>query len=188
MTEKSIPSRAAGLVTVQLGNALKTDWVQWCQARNLVPGKALRSLVEKALTESPELSTNAQGARVRVKVGCEPDTGPKVGREIYFTPSENAAVIAASDAQGLGFHEWAIAAIRAALTLSPSYGQPELQALTHSNTLLVQIAADLGALRKNLTDADLVNRIRVLENGVRTHVEAASAAMAQGAQRWQLKV
>lgn len=187
MTEKTAPSRADGLVTVQLGAALKTDWVQWCQARNLVPGKALRSLVEKALAEGLELSTGGQGARVKVKVGREPDVGPKVGREIYFTPSENAAVAAASEAQRFGFHEWVIAAVRGALAQAPSYGQGELEALTRSNAMLVQITADLAALRKSSGDVDVAQQIRILENGIRAHVETVSAAMAQGAQRWQLK-
>src|SRR5450830_515649 len=188
MTEKSTPSRAAGLVTVQLGAALKTDWVQWCHERNLVPGKALRTLVEKALTEGLELTTNVQGTQVMVRVGRGPDYGRKIGREIYFTPSENAAIEAVAQKQRYGFHDWVIAAVRAALAQAPSYGQSELRALTESNAMLAQIVIDLGALRKGVTDADLAEQMRVLERGVKVHVEAASALMAQGEQRWLLKV
>jgi hypothetical protein len=41
-----------GLLTVQLGAELKCEWTRWCADRGLVPGKALRNLVERAVTEA----------------------------------------------------------------------------------------------------------------------------------------
>lgn len=181
------PSRAAGLVTVQLGPELKTEWVQWCAARDLVPGKALRNLVEKALQEGLELAVSVKGERVKVVVAKVPDIGPKVGREVQFTPSENSAIEAVAAAQGLGFQEWVIAAVRAALAKAPTYGQTELEALTQSNLRLVQIVVELGALRRAQGGA-AAEELERFEREIKAHIELASVAMAKGAQRWQLKV
>lgn len=182
------PSRAEGLLTVQLGKELKTQWVQWCSERDLVPGKALRQLVDKAITEGLELSAGEGGKQIRVSVGKAPDTGPKVGRETQFTPSEDEAITAAAKAQGFGFHEWMIAATRAALAKAPSYGQAELEELTRSNKHLAQLVVELAALRRAETLPELASHLAKLEADVRAHVEVVSAAMAQGVQRWQLKL
>jgi hypothetical protein len=182
-------SRAARLVTVDLGADLKRAWTQWCADRELVPGKALRSLVERALAEGLELSTSRSGATVRVVVAKQPDRGPKVPRELQFTPSENAAIEAVAKAQGFAFQEWVIAAARAALAKAPAYGQAELEALTQSNAHMAQVAIELAALRRQEEgDGGRAEALARLEGDIRRHVETVSAAMAQGAQRWQLKV
>lgn len=174
-------------MTVQLGAALKLEWAQWCADRGLVPGKALRALVEKALAEGLELAASRSGVDVRVVVAKRPDSAPKVRREVQFTPSEDAAIAAVATAQGFGFQEWVVAAVRAALAAAPSYGQAELEALTASNAQLAAIAGDLAALRGR-GGAGGAETLQGLEREIREHVEAASAAMAQGAQRWQLIV
>lgn len=185
MNEKP-SSRAEGLVTVQLGKDLKQEWVQWCQKRQLVPGAALRSLVERAIADGLELATARDGVRVKVRVAKEPDAGSKVSREMQFTPSENAAVEAVAGAQGFGFQDWVIAAVRAALAQAPSYGQNELEALTASNAMLVRIVADLAALRRGENNPEVTERLRSLEKDLRAHVETVSSAMAKGAKRWRL--
>lgn len=186
--EATSQSRAAGLVTVQLGPDLKREWTQWCVDRGLVPGKALRSLVERALEDGLELGTKRAGEAVRVVVAKQPDRGPKVGREVQFTPSENAAIEAVAAAQGFAFQEWVVAAARAALAKAPSYGQAELEALTKSNEHMVNVALDLAALARGEGVGDLSGELKRIEAEIRHHVETVSAAMAQGAQRWQLKV
>ena len=188
MTENTPQNRAAGLVTVQLGTALKTDWIRWCQERNLVPGKAMRQLVEKVLAEGLELPTAGQSDKAMVKVGKAPDTGQKVGREIYFTPSENAAIAAVSTSQGFGFHEWVVAAVRGALAKAPSYGQIELEVITKSNLAMIQVVFELAALRRAGDDPELAAKLATIENAIKSHVEKTSAVVAQGAQRWQLKI
>lgn len=185
MNEKP-SSRAEGLVTVQLGKDLKQEWVQWCQKRQLVPGAALRSLVERAIADGLELATARDGVRVKVRVAKEPDAGAKVSREMQFTPSENAAVEAVAGAQGFGFQDWVIAAVRAALAQAPSYGQNELEALTASNAMLVRIVADLAALRRGENNPEVTERLQSLEKDLKAHVETVSSAMAKGAKRWRL--
>ena len=182
------PSRAEGLLTVQLGKELKAQWVQWCSDRGLVPGKGLRQLVDKAVTEGLELGAGEGGRQIRVVIGKAPDTGPKVGRETQFTPSEDEAITAAAKAQGFGFQEWVIAATRAALTEAPSYGQAVLEELTQSNKRLAQFVIELAALRRAESLPELAIYLAKLEFEVRAHVEVVSAAMAQGVQRWQLKL
>ena len=180
-------SRAAGQVKVDLGIETKLAWMRWCTDRGLVPGKALRTLVERALSEGLELTASGTGSAIKVVVARQPDRGPKVGREIQFTPSENAAIEAVAKAQGFGFQEWVIAATRAALAKAPSFGQVELETLVQSNAQMAQIALDLAALRGQEA-GEVVQALERLEKDVRKHVEAVSAAMAQGAQRWQLKL
>lgn len=181
-------SRAAGLLTVDLGIALKADWAKWCADRGLVPGKVMRGLVERALAEGLELSAGASGERVCVRVLDTPDRGAKVRREVQLTPSEDKAIEVTAQAEGYAFQEWVIAAVRAALANAPSYGQAELEALTQSNALMGQAAIELAALRRQEGNADLAERLERLESEIRHHVETVSAAMAQGARRWQLKV
>ncbi len=125
---------------------------------------------------------------MRVDLGKHPDKGPKVSRELQFTPSENAAVEAAARGQGFGFQEWVIAAVRAALTKVPTYGQAELEALTQSNAHMATVAIELGALRRQAGGDESADAIANIEADVRRHVETVSTAMAQGARRWQLKV
>jgi hypothetical protein len=178
--------RAARLVTVDLGADLTREWTQWCADRGLVRGKALRNLVEKALAEGLELATSRSGAAVRVVVAKQPDDGPKVSRELQFTPSEIEAV---AKAQGFAFQEWVIAAARAALAKAPAYGQVELEALTQSNAHMAQVVIELAALRRQQQGGgEPAEALGRLEADIRQHVETVSAAMAQGAQRWQLKV
>lgn len=190
MTNDTTPpvSRSAGLLTVDLGRALKADWAKWCAERGLVPGKVMRGMVERALTEGLELAAGPSGERVRLVVLDEPDRGPKVGREVQLTPTENKAVELAAKAEGYAFQEWVIAAVRAALVNAPSFGQAELEALTQSNAYMAQAAIELAALRRQEENKDLVDRLAGLEAEIRHHVETVSAAMAQGARRWQLKV
>jgi hypothetical protein len=184
----SLP-RAAGLITVQLGADLKRDWTQWCADRSLVPGKALRSLVERTLAEGLELATSPSGVTGRVVVANHPDFGSKVSRELQFTPSENAAIEAVAKAQGFAFQEWVIAAARAALAKAPAFGQAELEALTQSNAHMAQVAIELIAMRRQQSsDDDPAEALARLEGDIRRHVETVSVVMAQGAQRWQLKV
>ena len=71
---------------------------------------------------------------------------------------------------------------------APSYGQAELEELTRSNKHLAQLVVDLAALRRAETLPELASHFAKLEADVRAHVEVVSAAMAQGVQRWQLKL
>lgn len=174
-------------MVVELGPGMKAEWVRWCSERQLVVGKAVRVLVERAMAEGLELATVGNCARVQVKVAPMPDEGLKVGREIYFTESENAAIHAVSQAQGFGFHEWVVAAVRGALANAPTYGQAEVEALTKSNIALVKIAADLAALRKT-ADVSQSIELQGLERVIKAHVQTASHTLAQGARRWQLKM
>lgn len=116
----------------------------------------------------------------------EPDAGPKVSREMQFTPSENDAVEAVAAAQGFGFQDWVVAAVRAALAEAPSYGQAELEALTASNAMLVRVVADVAALRRAENNLEIGARLESLEQDLREHVETVSKAIAKGAKRWRL--
>lgn len=153
-----------------------------------MPGKALRQLVEKAMAEGLELGSSDGGRLIRVVVGNAPDAGPKIDREIRFTPTEDGAIAAAARAQGFGFQDWVIAATRAALAKAPSYGQDELEALTQSNKHLAQLVVELAALRRLEQHPEIAEHLARLEEDVRRHVKVVSAAMAQGVQRWQLKL
>ena len=181
-------SRAAGQIKVDLGVETKRAWTKWCSDRGLVPGKAVRSLVEQALAEGLELSTSREGRAIHVVVAAQPDHGSKVGREVQFTPTENSAIEAAASQQGFGFQEWVIAAVRAALAKAPSYGQLEIEALTKSNMGLMQILKELRELRANSPGREEEKQLKTLENEIRKHIEQASLVMAKGAQRWQLKI
>jgi hypothetical protein len=175
-------------MTVDLGPDLKRAWTDWCAQRQLVPGKVLRTLVENALREGLQTPKGRATVLPPVTLGTHPDTAPKVGRELRFTESEQAAIEAVAQAQGFGFQDWVIAATRAALANAPAYGQVELEALTRSNQLLAQSVVELAALRRQESQEGVAQRLEQLELAVRAHVETVSTVMAQGAQRWQLKV
>lgn len=188
LSNSAKPSRAAGQVKIDLGPALKADWAQWCSERGLVPGRAVRTLVERAIREGLELGAGAGGRTIALKVRPVPDEGPKVQREVHFTPSEDRAISSAAAGAGLGYFEWVVAAVRAALTSAPTYGQAELEAVTASNRMLANVLLELSAMRRAGAAGLDAERLAVLEREVRRHVETVSAAMAQGARRWQIDV
>jgi hypothetical protein len=188
MTKQPSPPRAPKLLTIDLGTDLKTSWYQWCARHDLVPGKAARHLIETKLKEAPESGQTPRDITPRVRVGSTGDNGPKIGHEVYFTPSEHQALLAVAAAQGFGLHEFVIAAVRAALAQAPTYGQAELETLTRSNASLATILGALMALRQQTPDAELAHRLAALEQVVRTHIEQVSRSMAVGARRWQFKV
>ncbi|MBK9346887.1 MAG: hypothetical protein IPN06_10920 [Burkholderiales bacterium] len=162
MTEISPVKRSDGLLTVELGPSIKAQWVQWCKERELLPGKTIKRLVDTAMAKGLELAISANAAQVKVKVVPSADKGAQIGKEIYFRPTEHQAIQAVSEAQGFGFHEWVIAAVRAALTNAPSYGQAELELLTRSNMQMVQVVAELTALRKGMTQPDQAQQLQAL--------------------------
>ena len=180
--------RSEGLLTVDLGPRLKADWTCWCAERGLVPGRALRTLAERTMTEGMASCAGVRGARAVATVLPAGDEGRKVRREIGFTPTEDRAIGAAAQAQGLGYHEWVIAAVRGALAQAPTYGQAELEVLTASNVRLIDLVRHLAEWRRSESEGQLIEWIGHLETQIRTHIEAASAAMAQGARRWQIKM
>lgn len=174
---------------------LKADWLRWCAERGLTSSAGLKGLVLQALNgEASDVSVEA-GSRSRPQAGlialqviAQQDQAPRIGREIYFTASEHAAVEAAGRALGLGFHELVIASVRAALAHLPTYGQQELEAVTESNRQLAQVVMDLGALRRGGVPQDFETQISELEATVRAHVESVSRLVAQGARRWEIKI
>ena len=212
MDNQSVTPRAAKLLTIDLGTDLKSRWFQWCAERQLVPGKALKSLLEQTLKHGPgaaEMPSTpvpaVQSGRIagRALQGClqglhppfaakervvRASTQPKFGHEIYFTATEYHALLTVAAAQGFGLHEFVIAAVRAALAQMPTFGQAELEALTRSNAALVNVVAGLVALKSAMNDATIAQQFASLENDVRSHIETASRLMAVGTRRWQLKV
>ena len=183
------PARSAQKVlSVDLGTELKTAWLSWCAERNLPPGAAARSLIENTVQVGLNLGDDHQPPMPTVAVIPAADNGPAIGHEIYFTPSEHRAVLAACAGQGFGLHQYVVAAVRAALTLAPTYGQAELEALTRSNAGLADMRISLGSLLRNAAPtAELASRITALQNDLRTHCELVSQTMAAGTRRWQLK-
>lgn len=188
--ENVTASRAAGLVTVQLGAELKLRWTQQCAAQGVVPGKALRGLVEGAVSGALTVGAALPKRAFKAWLGSQPDRGPKVGREVQFTLSENAAIEAAAKARGFAFQEWVAAATRGALVQAAAFGQTELEALTQSNARLAAVVMDLAAVRRQLGEGGgaITEQITELESEIRQHVEKVSAVMAQGAQRWEIRI
>ena len=176
------------LLSVDLGAELKKSWLGWCELRNLAPAAALRSLIETTLHEGLDLDAKPREPAPTFRVAPVADHGPKLDCRVYFTPSEHQGLLAACETQGHGLQEYVIAAVRAALTQSPNYGQAELEVLARSNAELATIRLVLTSLRVATNDFDLAARITTLQNDIRKHVEHVSAAMANGVRRWQIKV
>lgn len=155
-----------------------------------MPGKAVRSLVEQALAGGVELASNRGGRQIRAVVAKSAYRGPKVGREVQLTPSENAAIEHVAKAEGYGFQEYVVTAVRAAVAQAGSYGQHEIEALTQSNLKLVTVAKELRMLRESrgMTPEQEHQDWETLENEIRGHIEKSSMVMAKGTQRWQLKI
>lgn len=212
MTTKPTTPRAAKLLTIDLGADLKASWFQWCSERQLVPGKALKNLIENTLRERLEASPTAALPAPVVKVGARPDAHSKIVNKAYKAPysdkervtrsliqpkvevrvsltvSEHEALLVVATAQGFGVQEFVIAAVRAALAQTPSYGQAELEALTLSNATFVKVVTALVALKSSPADTANATQFESLENEIRSHIEHVSRLMAVGARRWQLKV
>ena len=155
-----------------------------------MPGKAVRSPVEQAIEGGLELSARQGGKQIHAVVAKGADRGPKVGREVQFTPSENQAIEHVAKLEGYGFQEYVVAAVRAALAQAMSHGQREIGALTQSNLKLITVAKELKAIRE-MNAIALTQKHQnweTLEDEIRRHIEKSSLTMAKGAQRWQLEI
>jgi len=185
-TSSKTASRSEGMITCDLGRDLKSAWIAWCESKGLVSSKALRGLVEKALSEGLEINAVKQGVTVKVVLTDRKEKDPSVAKKIVFTASETEAVDAVAQAQGYSFNAWVIAAVRAALANATSYGQQEIEALVASNAEMAKIAIELAALRRQ---GEVVEpELESLEKAVREHVERVSAILSAGVERWAIKI
>jgi len=192
--------RSAGLLSVDLGAALKAAWRAHCDALGVKPGPAICALVQASLKAPTAalgrevIDGDASGAcrppasPTLARLGFRSDLGPKVPREIALTPSEDAAIKDVCASQGFGYQAWLVAAVRAALTHTPTFGQAEMEALTASNALLAGVAIDLSQWRRQVAETAIADRLESLEATVRAHVELSSRTMAQGSRRWEITV
>lgn len=185
-TSSKSASRSQGMITCDLGHDLKSAWIAWCESKGLVSSKALRGLVEKALSEGLEINAVKQGVTVKVVLTDCKEKDPSVAKKIVFTASETAAVDAVAQAQGYSFNAWVIAAVRAALANATSYGQQEIEALVASNAEMAKIAIELAALRRR--GGAVEPELESLEKAVREHVERVSAILSAGVERWAIKI
>jgi hypothetical protein len=188
MNEKSTPKRGAGLLSIDVGPALKTEWLAWCAERNLLPSAAARSLLEHTLANGLEPAQKPALNLTPVGIGTSPDSGPKKDVRVYFAPSEFKALESAGGQLGLGIQEFVIAAVRAALTQTATYGQPEIAALTASNARLFDALELLYQKRDGSELAETGDSMEGLREAVERHILVTTEAMAQGTRRWQLKV
>jgi hypothetical protein len=188
MNENSSPKRGAGLLSIDVGPALKTQWLAWCAERHLLPSAAARSLLEQTVIhglEPPQMPTSTIAP---IRVGTAPDSGPKKDARVYFTPSEFKSLVMAGDQLGLGIQEFVIAAVRAAITQTPTYGQSEVAALTASNARLFDALEQLHQMRDGTKSDATGNSIDELRAVIERHILVTTEAMAKGTRRWQLKV
>jgi hypothetical protein len=188
MNENSSPKRGAGLLSIDVGPALKTQWLAWCAERRLLPSAAARSLLEQTVTHGLETPQKPASTIAPVRVGTAPDSGPKKDVRVYFTPSEFKAIESAGDQLGLGIQEFVIAAVRAALTQTATYGQPEIAALTSSNARLFDALELLHQVQDGAGVPASGASIEGLREAIERHILVTTDAMAQGTRRWKLKV
>jgi hypothetical protein len=179
--------RSAGLLTVDLGEALKVAWKAHCDALGMRAGPALVALVQAALRDGTDQTMKSSPGTCSARIGTRPDEGRRVERRLTFTPSEDRAIASAAKALGLGYQQWVVAAVRSALARVPAFGQAELETLTCSNRHLAALVVDLASWRRADGDTELVNRMADLERLVRAHVEWASTMLAHGARRWEIE-
>ena len=86
MDNQSVTPRSAKLLTIDLGADLKSSWFQWCAERQLVPGKALKSLLEQTLKHGLGAAEMPSPPVPAVKVGASPDARSKVVYKAYTPP------------------------------------------------------------------------------------------------------
>jgi hypothetical protein len=184
------PSKyGAGLVSVNLGFELKEQWSEWCQTRGLLPTTAIRSLVANALTDALEPPQKPVESLAPISLAPSPDLGPKKDLRVYFTASEFGAISVVSEKLGFGVQDFVIAAVRAALTQTPTYGQKELVALIAANDAVCNAVTALRLARESGALAPaVVESIEQLRKELKGHTLAVSEVLAQGTRRWQLKV
>jgi hypothetical protein len=188
MNETFTPKRSAGMLSIDVGPALKTQWLAWCAGRNLLPSAAARSLLEQTLANGLEPAQMPSRTLTPVRVGTSPDSGPKKDVRVYFTPSEFKSLVMAGDQLGLGIQEFVIAAVRAAITQTPTYGQSEVAALTASNARLFDALEQLHQMRDGTKSDATGNNIDELRAVIERHILVTTEAMAKGTRRWELKV
>jgi hypothetical protein len=178
------------MLTVELGKELKQAWMQCCRARGARAGPAIAALVQADLERHAALprrgEANPAFGAVRFTVAPRPDERERVRHEISLTPSEDAAANKAAKDCGLALTAWIVAAVRAALTGLPTYGQHELTALTDSSRLVTGLILDIAMWRRAGVPETLDGRFAMLEAELRQHVQAVQALLAAGTRRWEI--
>lgn len=154
-----------------------------------MPTTAIRSLVTNALTGEALPAQKAVAELEPIALVPTPDVGAKKDLRIYFSPSEYATLSDVAVTVGMGIPEFVIAAVRAALTQTPTYGQAELVALIAANDALSNAVAALRLAKEtSALGSEVVEGIDDLRDEIKRHTVAISAVLAQGTRRWQLKV
>ena len=170
-------------LVIEMAAEIRAAWDARCAALGEKPGPAARRLIEASLAGQASPTTRA----APFQLGTSGDERKKVERKVYFTPSEDLAIQAVSSEWGFGYAEWIVATVRAALTGSPAFGQAELEALTASNVLLGQLAADVAAFERAASVTSVSLDLLQLRLEIREHIRTASELMAQAVRRWEIK-
>lgn len=179
--------RSAGLLTIDLGEALKVAWKAHCGALGMRPGPAVVGLVQAALSDGTDQKLTASPGTCSARIGTGPDEGRRMERRLTFTPSEDRAIASAAKAFGMGYQHWVVAAVRSSLARVPAFGQAELEALTCSNRHLAALVIDLASYWRAGGETELMTQMVDLERLVRNHVERVSTMLAHGARRWEIE-
>lgn len=173
-------------LNVYLGS-LKEPWVNYCEARGLKPGAALKAAISAELAKAdqkPEPKTFTQAGEVPAKE-------PKVRFEILLTQSERAAIRERANLERCSQRRWVIDAIRAGLTKEPQFGIGEIEALGESNYQLLAIGRNLNqvakAMHEGRRDSVTVESIQRLTAIIDKHTETVADAIRASLERWNLE-
>ncbi len=165
----------------------KDPWVKLCQTRGVTPSDAIRELIARELVKDEGGQSNWKA------VQDSPDDGERIRKEIRFTQSEYEAAEKLAFQEGLPFTRWVVSLVRARLTGSPQFTQPELEELAKSNLRLLALGRNLNQIARALNstphdrEAYRLDLVEEIAAAVKSHAKKVATVMSANVNRWKLK-
>lgn len=173
------------VLSVYLGNALRSQWDAHCKSQNVRSSTALKEVVVYLLSKNNR-PQNFQ------EIVNTPDTS-KVRLELRLSASEYEATKVLADVTGANVNRYVANLLRSHLTQAPQFHQRELDAVSESNAQLMKIGSNLNqlarAINRNPLDTDLARAelINDISRQIKAHASSVSMLIRANLQRWEVK-
>ncbi|MGX8882097.1 plasmid mobilization relaxosome protein MobC [Methylovorus sp. SPW-M1] len=173
------------VLSVYLGNALRSQWDAHCKSQNVRSSTALKEVVVYLLSKNNR-PQNFQ------EIISTPDT-TKVRLELRLSASEYEATKVLADVTGANVNRYVANLLRSHLTQAPQFHQRELDAVTQSNAQLMKIGSNLNqiarAINRNPLETDFarVDLMRDVSSHIKDHTRSIAMLIQANLQRWKVK-
>lgn len=155
-------TRKGAVYPVRLPLDLKEQWEAHCKTKGSSQQALIRALMRYIIQDDMPPEVRRWIAEETEHVT---DTGRKERLRVSFTPSEHAALLQLSEAEGCSPQRWVVNCVRASLTNKPQFTLETAKALWESSAQLRAIGHNLNQITKRLHEkGELGLRVEGIES------------------------